>query len=174
MKREGEQIALILACTKMKDAEEPKRRAYDLQPVKLFTDEEGEEIHSLAVRDVARDVDEHDPHLSSIPNLSENHATLWALIRSRTENGDACTRALLRDDMKAMGIDVSKNFSRWLAKLASRGMVSINDEEITIISCRKSEGRCGNPWCYWLQSGFSKNRCGRSEEQKSEGESEEM
>lgn len=60
----------------MKEAEELKRRAYDLQPVKLFTDEEGEEIHSLAVRDVARDVDEHNPHLSCIPNLSENHATL--------------------------------------------------------------------------------------------------
>ena len=106
---------LIPNGTRVKDAEEPKRRAYDLQPVKLFTDEEGEEIYSLAVRDVARDVDEHDPHLSSIPNLSENHATLWALIRSRTENGDACTPALLRDDMKAMGIDVSKNYSRWLA-----------------------------------------------------------
>ncbi|MEB5838466.1 helicase RepA family protein [Pantoea dispersa] len=140
VRREDENIALILTCTKMKDAEEPKRRAYDLQPVRLFTDEEGEEIHSLAVRDVARDVDEHDPHLSSIPNLSENHATLWALIRSRTENGDACTRALLRDDMKAMGIDVSKNFSRWLAKLESHGMLTVNDEEITIISCRKSEG----------------------------------
>lgn len=28
----------------------------------------------------------------------------------------------------------------WLAKLESHGMVTINDEEITIISCRKSEG----------------------------------
>ena len=30
VKREDENIALILSCTKMKDAEEPKRRAYDL------------------------------------------------------------------------------------------------------------------------------------------------
>ncbi|WP_288443368.1 hypothetical protein [uncultured Pantoea sp.] len=108
MKREGENIALILTCTKMEGAEEPKRRAYNLQPVRLYTDQEGEEIHSLALQDVARDVDEHDPHLSRIPNLSENHATLWALIRSRTENWDACIRTLLRDDMKAMGIDLSK------------------------------------------------------------------
>lgn len=57
VKREGDQIAMILTCTKMKDAEEQKRGAYDLQPVKLFTDEEGEEIHSLAVRDVAREAE---------------------------------------------------------------------------------------------------------------------
>ncbi|ERH61985.1 hypothetical protein N172_12095 [Pantoea dispersa EGD-AAK13] len=63
MKREDKNIALILSCTKMKDAEEPKRWPYDLQPVRLFTAEEGEEIHSFAIR----------------------------------------------NDMKAMGIDVSKN-----------------------------------------------------------------
>jgi len=34
----------------MKDAKEPKRWPYDLQPVRLFKAEEGEEIHSLAVR----------------------------------------------------------------------------------------------------------------------------
>ncbi|MEB5838482.1 hypothetical protein MXF26_19730 [Pantoea dispersa] len=118
----------------------PKRRAYDLQLVRLYTDEEGVEIHSLVVLDVVRDVDEHDPHLSSIPNLSENHATMWAIIRSRTENGDAFTRILLRDDMKAMSIDVSKNFCRWPATPERHGMVTVNDKEITIISCRKSEG----------------------------------
>lgn len=54
--------------------------------------------------------------------------------------GDACTRALLRDDMKAMGLDDSKNFSRRLSGLESHGMVIVNDEEITIISYRKSKG----------------------------------
>lgn len=76
MKREDENIALILSCTKRKDAEEPKRWANDLQPVRLFRNEEGEKIHSLAEQDVATDVDDHDPHLSSIPNLSENYAAL--------------------------------------------------------------------------------------------------
>lgn len=60
------QIALILTCTKMKDAEEPKRRAYDLQPVKIFTDEEGGESHSLVVRDVAREADELEQRMLSM------------------------------------------------------------------------------------------------------------
>ncbi|WP_187143667.1 hypothetical protein [Pantoea sp. FDAARGOS_194] len=50
----------------MKDAEEPKRRAYDLQPVKIFTDEEGEESHSLVVRDVAREADELEQRMLSM------------------------------------------------------------------------------------------------------------
>lgn len=52
----GGPVTPILNCTEMKDteAEEPKRQAYDLQPVKLFTDEEGEKIHSLAVREMVR------------------------------------------------------------------------------------------------------------------------
>ena len=50
----------------MKDAEEPKRRAYDLQPVKIFTDEEGGESHSLVVRDVAREADELEQRMLSM------------------------------------------------------------------------------------------------------------
>jgi len=73
---DAERIAFILTCTKMMDAEEPKRRAYDLQPVKLFTDEEGEEIHSLAVRDVAREADEDEPELAGVPNITGNHIAL--------------------------------------------------------------------------------------------------
>ncbi|MGK3604551.1 hypothetical protein ACSLNU_19935, partial [Klebsiella variicola] len=34
-----------------------------------------------------------------IPNLSENHATLWVLLHSLA----ACVHALRRDDMKAQG-----------------------------------------------------------------------
>ncbi|MEH3213630.1 hypothetical protein POV10_24840 [Klebsiella pneumoniae] len=53
VKREGEQIAFSLTCTKIDEAEEPKLRTYSLQPEKLFIDEEGETIHSLTVQDVA-------------------------------------------------------------------------------------------------------------------------
>ncbi|HBQ2129380.1 TPA: hypothetical protein L7O48_001353 [Klebsiella variicola] len=57
VKREGEQIAFSLTCTKIDEAEEPKLRTYSLQPEKLFIDEEGETIHSLTVQDVARNID---------------------------------------------------------------------------------------------------------------------
>ncbi|MGD8163077.1 primase-like DNA-binding domain-containing protein [Pantoea sp. FN0307] len=38
--------------------------------------------------------------------ITENHIALWNLIRSRTMNNDICTRAVIRDDMKAPGLDV--------------------------------------------------------------------
>ncbi|WP_081316024.1 helicase RepA family protein [Pantoea dispersa] len=138
VKREDENIALILSCTKMKDAEEPKRRAYDLQPVRLFTDEEGEEIHSLAVRDVSRDVTEQAPELSDIAKLTDNHIALWNLIRSRTMNNDICTRTVIRDDMKALGLDV-KNFSRWVTKLETEGLLTVDGEMMTLMTRRQCE-----------------------------------
>lgn len=98
VKREGDQIAMILTCTKMKDAEEPKRGAYDLQPVKLFTDEEGEEIHSLAVRDIAREAEEREPELAGVPNITGNHMALWQAIRSCIASQEACTKMIVRDD----------------------------------------------------------------------------
>jgi hypothetical protein len=50
VKREGDGKALILTCTKMKDAEEPERKAYDLRTAELYTDEDGELVCSLVVR----------------------------------------------------------------------------------------------------------------------------
>ncbi|KAA6097099.1 MULTISPECIES: hypothetical protein [unclassified Pantoea] len=122
----------------MKDADEPKRRAYDLQPVKPFTDEEGEEIHSLAVRDVSRDVTELAPELSDIAKLTDNHIALWNLIRSWTMNNDICTRTVIRDDMNALRL-VVKNFSRWIAKLETEGLIEVDREVITLMTRWQSE-----------------------------------
>ncbi len=138
VKREGEGSALVLSCTKMKDAEELQRKAYDLRSVELYTDEDGETVCSLVVHDVAREAKEIDPALATVSNISGNHATLWNLIRSRTGNSDPCTRALVRDDMKAMGVDV-KNFSRWITKLEQEGLIAVDGEKLTIISKRNSE-----------------------------------
>lgn len=80
----------------MKDVEEPKRRAYDLQPVKLFTDEEGEEIHSLAVRDVAREADEREPELAGVSNITGNHTALWQAILGRVASQETCTKMIVR------------------------------------------------------------------------------
>lgn len=138
VKREGEGTALILSCTKMKDAEELEKKAYDLRQAELYTDEDGEKVCSLVVRDVPRMARDPDDGLVGASNLSENHITLWNLIRSRTGNGDICTKALVRDDMKSMGVDV-KNFSRWITKLEQSGNITIDGENIKIISIRKSE-----------------------------------
>ncbi|WP_186381394.1 hypothetical protein [Yersinia mollaretii] len=49
VRREGEGGALVLSCTKMKDSEEPTTRAYDLSPLNLYIDNDGEEVNSLVV-----------------------------------------------------------------------------------------------------------------------------
>lgn len=132
VKREGEAKALILSCTKMKDAEEPERRAYDLREVELYTDEDGEAIGSLVLRDMSREPNEVDPELEAVSNLSNNHLALWQSVRSRKARGDACTKAIIIDDLKAMGVDTSKHFSRWLNKLVKSGLLEVEGENITI------------------------------------------
>lgn len=115
VKREGDGTALILSCTKMKDAEELEKKAYDLRQAELYTDEDGENVCSLVVRDIPREPQDNDPELAGIKNLSDNHAAMWGIIRSRKMKGDPCTVSLVRDDMKAIGL--VKNFRRTLGKV---------------------------------------------------------
>ena len=136
VKREGEGSALILSCTKMKDSEEPERKAYDLSAVELYADEDGESVCSLVVRDVPREANEIDPELVGIAKLTGNHMALWQAIRSRTARGESCTRSVIRDDMKATGID-TKHFSRWVQKLVEDGLIVLDGDVLTIHSLRK-------------------------------------
>ncbi len=144
VRREGEGGALILSCTKMKDAEEPLRRAYDLHAVDLYVDDDGDQITSLVLNDEGREVRENDaasdPDLAGIPRPTENHFALWQAIRSRTANGENCIRSLVRDDMRAMSFDVNKKFTRWLDKLKKDGLIAFDGERITPLSQRNKVG----------------------------------
>ncbi|HDL8539528.1 TPA: Cro/Cl family transcriptional regulator, partial [Yersinia enterocolitica] len=94
----------------IKDSEQPSTRAYDLSPLNLYND--GEEVNSLVLCDRGREVsDEDSPYeaeLAGIQRLTANHIALWHSIRSRTASGEACTKSLVRDDMRGMGFDVAK------------------------------------------------------------------
>lgn len=144
VRREGDGGALILSCTKMKDAEEPSRRAYDLSEINLYVDDDGDHISSLVLNDEGREVRERDiaddPDLAGISRLTENHVALWQAIRSRTASGDCCTRSLIRDDMKAMGFDVSKKFARWLDKLVKDGLIAFDGDSIMPLSQQNKVG----------------------------------
>jgi putative DNA primase/helicase len=136
VRREGEGGALILSCTKMKDAEEPPRQAYDLLPVNLYIDNDGDQISSLVLDDEGRQVREsdEDPELIGISRLTENHMALWKAIRARAAKGEICTRTLIRDDMNAMGFDASRKMTRWLEKLEKEGAVVCDGEIITPVT----------------------------------------
>ncbi|MCL0891278.1 AAA family ATPase, partial [Escherichia coli] len=120
--------ALVAACTKMKDAEEPKESAYDLKSVEVFTDTDGEEIVSMVVIDVPRAPAELE-RIEEAGNKTENHAALWQCIRTRTAHGEPCTIALLRDDMKKLGYEM-KHFRRWLYKLEGDGVIAIDGDDV--------------------------------------------
>ncbi|WFQ80081.1 AAA family ATPase [Xenorhabdus sp. SF857] len=132
--REGKKGgALVITCTKMKDAEEPETKAYDMRVVELFTDKDGENITSLVLVDRPRDpVEEED--IGHVSNKTDNHTALWqCIIRSRIALKEPCSIALVRDDLKAIGVNV-KNFSRWLTKLEQDGMITRNGQELTIMN----------------------------------------
>lgn len=134
IRREGDGGAIILTCTKMKDAEEPKQVAFDLSPVELFTDRDGELISSLVVQDLPREAREPDPELADIKHLTGNHAALWQSIRSRKAKGEPCNVSVIRDDITALfGENGRKGFKRWLDKLVRENIISIDDSgDITI------------------------------------------
>lgn len=128
VRREGEGGAIILTCTKMKDAEEPGQCAYDLKPIPLFTDSDDEDVFSLVVVDVPREVKGGDPELESVKNLTGNHAALWQCIRSRKAQGEPCNRAVVRDDIIAMfGESGRKSFPRWLEKLVRDELIEVSE-----------------------------------------------
>ncbi|CCW28930.1 Putative DNA primase (fragment) [Xenorhabdus nematophila F1] len=131
--REGKKDgALVIACTKMKDAEEPETQAYDMRVVELFTDKDGEDITSLALIDRPRDPVEEE-EIGLVANKTDNHTALWQCIRSRTALKEPCSIALVRDDLKVMGVNV-KNFSRWLTKLEHDGLITRNGQELALVN----------------------------------------
>lgn len=135
IRREGDGGAIILTCTKMKDAEEPKQAAFDLRPVELFTDRDGELISSLVVQDLPREARDLDPELADVKHLTGNHAALWQSIRSRKAKGESCNRSVLRDDMiTLMGENGRKGFTRWLEKLVRDGIIEVDVMgEVTVL-----------------------------------------
>ncbi|HHR4101827.1 TPA: helicase RepA family protein, partial [Salmonella enterica] len=135
VRREGAGGALILRCTKMKDAEEPGQCAYDLKAVGLFTDSDGDDVYSLVVVDVPREPRDTDPELENVKRLTDNHAALWQCIRSRKAQGEPCNRAVVRDDIIAMfGESGRKSFHRWLEKLVRDELIEVSDSgDITMV-----------------------------------------
>ena len=125
---EGEQ-ALVLTCSKMKDAEQPDTKAYDLISVHIRADSDGDDINSLCLTSVGRQPKDNEEALPKASRMSGNHQALWQAVRSRTQAGDPTTRAIIIDDLKAQGLAV-KHFSKWLSKLVDGGQLRIENDII--------------------------------------------
>ena len=91
----------------------------------------------LAVGDVARKAEERELELAGVPNITGNHMALWQAIRSRVVSQKTYTKMIVRDDLKAMGIN-TKHFTRWLQKLTDDGLVIQSGDHLTLHSHHKS------------------------------------
>jgi len=130
---EGEQ-ALVLTCSKMKDAEQPDTKVYDLTSVHIRTDSDGDDVNSLCLNSVGRQLNDDDEALPKANRMSSNHQALWQAVRSRTQAGDPTTKAIIIDDLKAQEINVN-HFSRWLTKLIEDGHLHLENDTI-LIGCK--------------------------------------
>jgi len=138
IKREGDNNALILACTKMKDAEEPRKAAYDLAEEALYHDSDNELISSLVLIDKPRAPQEHGvdkfPEFKRSGHVSENHIVVWECIQSCIEQGLECTKSQLRHMLKDRNVpSVDKKFTRWLSKLEKDGFIRVEGEIISVL-----------------------------------------
>ncbi|MNX69599.1 hypothetical protein D3C86_1008230 [compost metagenome] len=133
IKREGSDVhALTLACTKMKDDEQPARRAYDLRSRIVCWDDGGDEITSLVL--VAQGREPEDPEANGLSPLSK---ALFQAIKKTTSNSGSTTKDRAREVFKEMLVDGKRpnmsNFSRYFKSLIEDGLISESGSEIKIL-----------------------------------------
>ncbi|MFQ2601229.1 helicase RepA family protein [Aeromonas caviae] len=133
IKREADDTqALTLACTKMKDSQEPVKRAYDLRSRSVCFDDDGDEITSLVLVDQGREP--KDPEADELSPLSK---ALFQAIKKTVGKHGSTTRDKVREEFKGMLIDGKKpnmtNYSRNLNTLVEEGLISVSGGDIRLV-----------------------------------------
>ncbi len=118
--RPDKQMFYTLKCTKVKDSEPPNTQAFDTRTHFLMHDKDGDEITTLVPSLEGRGVPECESEQAV--TLSPNQEALWQAVRSRMASGEPTTVAVVRDDLKAQGLNMS-NFSKWLTALLTKGLL---------------------------------------------------
>ncbi|TKB58363.1 AAA family ATPase [Ferrimonas aestuarii] len=120
---EEDDLAAELNCTKMKDDSDSANNAYQLKVKQLFRDSDGDPVTTLVCQ---LESFEPAPVLKE-SKLGKNSVLLWQAVRSRYEKQESTCRAVLRDDMKKMGLNTS-NFGRWANELVEKKIIKIEDD----------------------------------------------
>lgn len=133
IKREANDAqALTLACTKMKDSQEPAKRAYDLRGRIVCWDDDGDEITSLVLADLGREP--KDPEADGLGPISK---ALFQVIKKTAGKHGSTTRDEVREVFKGMLINgrkpVISNFGRDIKTLEKEGLISESDGMIRLI-----------------------------------------
>jgi len=130
VKRENEEQAIVLTCSKMKDSEPPGIKAYDLINVHIRTDSDGDSVSSLCVTTPGRLPNEDASPKTK--NWTPNHTALLNAVRSRDPNGDGVMRHVILDDLKHQKLKI-KGLSRWADKLCDDGLLRLDGERIYLV-----------------------------------------
>ncbi|MGY0218371.1 helicase RepA family protein [Endozoicomonadaceae bacterium StTr2] len=125
--RQDDSMLVRVKNTKMKDAESPESKTFELKVVGLGQkDHRGREVTSGVLVDTDRQFEE-----AALPvRLSANHEALLQAVRSRVMRGESTERAVIRDDLKAQGLNVNK-FSNWVKKLVDDGLLLDTEKGLT-------------------------------------------
>ncbi|MHA7000320.1 helicase RepA family protein [Aeromonas schubertii] len=134
IKRESNDTqSLTLTCTKMKDSQEPIKRAYDLRSRIVCWDDDGDEITSLVLVEQGREP--NDPDADGLSPLSK---TLFQAIKKTADAHGATTKSKVRETFKDMLVDGRKpnmsNYSRNLNTLVDEELISISGDGIRLIA----------------------------------------
>ena len=106
--------------TKMKDADRPKPKNFELQIINLgINDHRGLEVTSGVLLETDQEVMAPEKKL----RITENHEAVLQAVRSRTASGESTSRAVILDDLRAQGLNVNA-FSKWVKKLVDGGLIS--------------------------------------------------
>ncbi len=116
--RQDDSMLVRVKNTKMKDAESPEPKTFELKIIGLGKkDHHGREI----VSGVLVDTDKQFVETTQV-RLSANHEILLQAVRSRVAKNESTVRAVIRDDLKAQGLNINK-FSNWINKLVGDGLL---------------------------------------------------
>lgn len=128
----GPKLAYILTATKSKDEKEQPAQAFELVEHKLFTDDDGDDVRSLAALNVG--MVPLEPVTQDIKPLSASEQALYQAVRSRIVSGESTAIALIRDDLKAQGQKGISNFSKWLKGCIDKGTLKeIDGRLVTVV-----------------------------------------
>jgi len=104
------EMGLTLSTPKAKDDRQPAPQFFPLTERHIFTDSDGDNVTSLSVS-LTGETPPADEYSDS--PLTGTETAVYQAVRCRMTQGETTARAIVRDDLKVQGLNVS-NFGRWV------------------------------------------------------------
>jgi hypothetical protein len=127
------ETAYILKCTKSKDEKEQPPQLFPLVEHRLFIDNDGDEICSLAAQNQGMDLPEANDEGGNVA-LTSHEQNVYQAVRSRMQSDESTDRSLILGDLKAQDCKGVSNFSRWVEGCIRKGVLKEDDNCLITVS----------------------------------------